>query len=104
MNRVEDIGALSSLPAVWTGKKTIVRGVVANAVDVVQRTGPSCVKTDLVCPAGHRREVARRVDARNLVNAGVGGEDGADYVEHLRLEVGLCNCRDNFVAFVWRFL
>ena len=104
MNRVEDIGALISLPAIWTGETTIVRRVIASAVDEVQRSGPSCVETDLVCPAGHSREVAGRVDAPNLVNARVGGEDGADGVEDLRFEVGLCNCRNNFVAFVWRFL
>ena len=100
MDRVEDVGALVSLPAVWTGEATVVRGVVPVAVYEVQRSRPPCVETDLIRPGGHRREVAGRVAASHLVNAAVGGEDRADGVEDLRVEVGLGNCSNDFVAFV----
>lgn len=100
MDRVEDVGALFSRPAVRTREAAIVRGVVAGGVDEVQLGRPTCAETDLIRPGGHRREVAGRTIASHLVNAGVGGEDGADGVKDLWIEVGLGNRSNNFVAFV----
>lgn len=102
MDRVEDVGVCFAIPAFWTGVKTVVRGVVVGGVDEVQRGGPPCVHPDLIGPGGHRREVAGPVVASHPVNTGVGGEDGADGAEDLRVEVGLGDGSDNFVAFVWR--
>jgi hypothetical protein len=75
--------------------------MVTVAVDEVQRSRPTCVKTDLVRPGGHRRKVAGRVGY--LVTLGVVSEDRADGLEDLRLEVGLGNYGNNFVAWFLYF-
>ena len=99
VNRVEDVGALFSTPAIWTREAAIARGMVAVAVDEVQRRRPMCVKTDLVRPGGHGRKVAGR-GALPLVILGVFSEDRADGLEDLRVEVGLGDYGNNFMAWV----
>jgi hypothetical protein len=94
MDSVEDIGTLLPLPAVGAGEEAVVWGVVAGGTDVVQRHRPSVAETDLVCPGGHCREIARRVWADFIV----GGEDGADGGQDLRVEVQLGDGSDDFVA------
>jgi hypothetical protein len=94
LDRVEDVGTLLPLPAVGAGEEAVVRGVVAGGTDVVQRRGPSVAETDLVRPGGHCREIARRVWADLIV----GGEDGADGGQDLRVEVRLGDGSDDFVA------
>jgi len=85
MDRVEDIGALFSLPALWTREAALARGMVTLAVDVVQRSRPTFVDTDLVRPDGNRRKVAGRVGP-SLVALLVLSKDGADGLEDVRLE------------------
>jgi hypothetical protein len=68
-------------------------------VDEVQRSRPTCVETDLVRPGGHRRKVAGRIGPHLVVVS----EDRADGLEDLRLEVGLGNCGNNFVAWLVLF-
>lgn len=98
MDRVEDVGALFSAPAVWTREAAIVRGMITVAVDKVQRCRPMCVKTDLVRPGGHRREVAGRRAARGRLRLVILSEDRADRLEDLRVEVRLGNYSNNFMA------
>ena len=86
MDRVEDIGALSSLPALWTREAALARGMVTVTVDEVQRSRPTFGHTDLVRPVGNVRKVAGRVGPSLVI---VLSEDRADGLEDLRLEVGL---------------
>ena len=88
MDCVEDIGALFSVPALWTREAALARGMVTLAVDVVQRSRPPFLATDLVRPDGNRRKVAGRVGP-SLVALIVLREDRADGLKDVRLEVGL---------------
>ena len=88
MDRVKDIGALFSLPALWTREAALARGMVTVTVDEVQRSRPTFGHTDLVRPVGNRRKVAGRVGP-SLVALIVLSEDRANGLEDLRLEVGL---------------
>jgi hypothetical protein len=94
MDSVEDVGTLLPLPAIGAREEAVVRGVVAGGTDVVQWHGPSVAETDLVRPGGHCREIAQRVWADFIV----GGEDGADGGQDLRVEVQLGDGSDDFVA------
>ena len=66
----------------------------------MQRCRPTCVKTDLVRPCSHRRKQAGRGAPRRL-RLVILSEDGADALEDLRLEVGLGDYGDDFVAWFW---
>ena len=110
LDRVEDVDPVLSVPAARAREEAVVRRVITDGTDIVQRRGPARVETDLVSPGGHRREVARRVvsglvtttttttTTATATATRVREENGADGVQDLGVEVRLGDGGDDLVA------